>query len=39
MIILQIYEKASDVLGPDEIGLKILPSIIPMMISGNLSKP
>jgi hypothetical protein len=38
MLILQIYEKASTVLGADEIGLKILPSIIPMMISGNLSR-
>ena len=39
MMILQIYEKASEVLGPDEIGLKILPSIIPMMVSASLSRP
>ena len=39
MMILQIYEKASTVLGPDEIGLKILPSIIPMMVSASLSRP
>jgi hypothetical protein len=38
MLILQIYEKSSDALGPDEIGLKILPGIIPMLVSDNLSK-
>lgn len=38
MIVLQIYEKSSDVLGADEIGLKILPGIIPMLVSGNLFK-
>ena len=38
MLILKIYEKSSDVLGPDEIGLKILPGIIPMLVSGNLNK-
>jgi len=38
MLILQIYEKAGSLLGPDEIGLKILPGIIPMLISGNLNR-
>ena len=38
MLVLRIYEKSSDVLGADEIGLKILPGIIPMLVSGNLSK-
>jgi hypothetical protein len=38
MLILKIYEKSSDALGPDEIGLKILPGIIPMLVSGNLTK-
>ena len=39
MLVLKIYEKSSDVLGADEIGLKVLPGIIPMLVSGNLSKP
>lgn len=38
MQVLKIYEKSSDVLGADEIGLRILPGIIPMLVSGNLSK-
>lgn len=38
MIILQIYEKASTALGPEEIGTKILPSIIPMMVTASLSR-
>ncbi len=38
MLILQIYEKASSALGPEEIGVKILPSIIPMMVTSNLNK-
>jgi len=38
MVVLKIYEKSSDVLGADEIGLRILPGIIPMLVSGNLSK-
>lgn len=38
MLLLQIYEKASVSLGPEEIGSKILPSIIPMMVTGNLSR-
>lgn len=38
MLMLQIYKKSSDALGPDEIGTKILPSIIPLLVSTNLSK-
>jgi hypothetical protein len=38
MNVLRIYEKSSDVLGADEIGLRILPGIIPILVSGNLSK-
>lgn len=38
MLVLKIYEKSSDVLGADEIGLKVLPGIIPMLVSGNLNK-
>ena len=39
MLILRIYKKSSDQLGPDEIGLKILPGIIPMLVSEKLAKP
>ena len=39
MLMLQIYKKSSDQLGPDEIGMKILPGIIPMLVSANLTKP
>ena len=34
MLMLQIYQKSSDALGPDEIGTKILPSIIPLLVSS-----
>jgi len=39
MHLLKLYEKMGTVLGPDEIGLRILPGMIPMLISGSLSKP
>jgi hypothetical protein len=35
---LQIYEKASNDLSAEDIGVKILPSIIPLMVTGNLSR-
>jgi hypothetical protein len=35
---LQIYEKASSDLPVEEIGVKVLPSIIPLMVTGNLSR-
>ena len=38
MLLLKIYEQMAKVLGPDEIGLKILPGMIPMLISGTFSK-
>jgi hypothetical protein len=38
MLLLKIYEKMGNALGPEEIGLKILPGIIPMLISGTLTK-
>jgi len=38
MLMLQIYQKSSDSLGADEIGTKILPSIIPLLVSSQLSK-
>ena len=34
MILLKIYESMAKVLGPEDIGLKILPGMIPMLISG-----
>ena len=38
MLILCIYEKASDSLNIETIGVKVLPSVIPLMVVGNLSK-
>lgn len=38
MLMLQIYEKASSDLPVEEIGVKVLPSIIPLMVTGNLSR-
>ena len=38
MLMLKIYENMAKVLGPEEIGLKILPGIIPMLISGTFTK-
>ena len=39
MLMLKIYKKSSNQLGPDEIGMKILPGIIPMLVGDKLSKP
>ena len=39
MLMMQIYKKSSDQLRPDEIGMKILPGIIPMLVSDKLAKP
>jgi len=38
MKMLEIYEKIGEVLGPEEVGMKILPGIIPMLISGQFTK-
>ena len=38
MLLLKIYEQVAKVLGADEIGLKILPGIIPMLISGTFTR-
>jgi hypothetical protein len=38
LLILGIYEKASDSLNIETIGVKVLPSVIPLMVVGNLSK-
>ncbi len=38
MLMIQIYEKASNDLPVEDIGAKILPSIIPLMVTGNLSR-
>ncbi len=38
MHLLKIYEQMAKVLGPDEIGLKILPGMIPMLVSGTFSR-
>jgi hypothetical protein len=35
---MKIYEQMAKVLGPEEIGLKILPGMIPMLISGTFSR-
>ena len=34
MKMLEVYEEIGKVLGPEEIASKILPGIIPMLISG-----
>jgi hypothetical protein len=34
MKMLEIYEEIGKVLGPEEVGMKILPGIIPMLISA-----
>jgi hypothetical protein len=39
MLLLKIYEQMARVLGVEEIGLKILPGIIPMLISGTFTRP
>lgn len=38
MKILEVYEEVGKVLGPEEIGTKILPGIIPMLITAQLTK-
>ena len=38
MKMLQIYEEIGKILGPEEVGMKILPGIIPMLISGQFTK-
>lgn len=38
MLLLKIYEQMARVLGVEEIGLKILPGIIPMLISGSFTR-
>ena len=38
MLLLKNYEQMAKVLGVDEIGLKILPGIIPMLISGTFTR-
>lgn len=38
MLLMKIYEQMAKVLGPEEIGLKILPGMIPMLISGTFSR-
>ena len=38
MKILETYEEVGKVLGPEEVGQKILPGIIPMLISAQLTK-
>lgn len=39
MKLLELYEEIAKVLGPEEVGMKILPGIIPMLISGHFTKP
>ena len=38
MLMLSIYESASENLRAEDIGLKILPSLIPLAVTGNLSR-
>ena len=38
MKILETYEEIGKILGPEEIGTKILPGIIPMLITAQLTK-
>lgn len=38
MKMLEIYEEIGKILGPEEVGMKILPGIIPMLISGQFTK-
>ena len=35
---LKLYEEIGKVLGPEEIGAKILPGVIPMLVSGHFTK-
>ena len=34
MKMLEVYEEIGKILGPEEVGQKILPGIIPMLVSG-----
>lgn len=36
--LLELYEEIGRILGPEEVGMKILPGIIPMLISGQFTK-
>ena len=38
MLMLKVYEQMAKVLGVEEIGMKILPGIIPMLISGTFTR-
>ena len=38
MKMLKVYEQIGKVLGPEEIGMKILPGVIPMLITGQFTK-
>ena len=38
MLLLSLYDKLASALTPEDIGQKILPSLIPMLISASLSK-
>lgn len=38
MLMLHIYKNASDSLSLDEIGIQLLPGIIPMLVSSNISR-
>ena len=35
--LLDLYEEIGKILGPEEIGMKILPGIIPMLVSGQFT--
>ncbi len=39
MLLLTLYDKLASNLTPEDIGNKILPGLIPMLISASLSKP
>jgi HAMP domain-containing protein len=38
MRLLDLYEEIGKILGPEEVGMKILPGIIPMLISGQFTQ-
>ena len=35
---LQVYEQIGKILGPEEVGQKILPGIIPMLVTGQFTQ-
>ena len=37
--LLETYEEVGKILGPEEVANKILPGIIPMLVTAQLSKP